>query len=251
MSSIGTGYDQSADQFSPDGRIFQIEYALKAVENSSTAIGIKCKDGVVLAVEKLIVSKLHENDSNQRIYNIDRHVGMAISGFLADARALVEVARNEASSFRSEYGVPVPVKFLTQRLSNYMHNYTLYGQARPFGVSILLSSYLDGKAEMYMIDPSGVSWGYNGCAIGKARQAAKTEIEKLNFKDITCREAIKEAAKIVHLVHDEVKDKAFELQVSWVGEESVEIHQHIPQNLKAEAEDYAKEAMEDSDSDED
>ncbi|KAK7880645.1 hypothetical protein WMY93_032723 [Mugilogobius chulae] len=76
MSSIGTGYDLSASTFSPDGRVFQVEYAMKAVENSSTAVGIRCKDGVVFGVEKLVLSKLYEQGSNKRIFNIDRHVGM-------------------------------------------------------------------------------------------------------------------------------------------------------------------------------
>lgn len=251
MSSIGTGYDLSADQFSPDGRIFQVEYAQKAVENSSTAIAIKCVDGVVMAVEKLIVSTLHERNSNMRIFNIDRHIGIAIAGLLADARHIVEIARDEAASYRSEYGCTIPLKYLTQRVSMYMHQYTLYGALRPFGASVLLSSYIEEKAELFMIDPSGVSWGYNACAIGKAKQAAKTEIEKIDFSKITCKEALKEAAKIIYTVHDEVKDKTFDLQLSWVGKESDSRHGLVSEELKVEAEDYAKQSMEDSDSGED
>lgn len=251
MSSIGTGYDLSADQFSPDGRIFQVEYAQKAVENSSTAIAIKCKDGVVMAVEKLIISKLHEDDSNMRIFNIDNHVGMAIAGLLADARQIVEIARDEAAYYRTEFGGPIPLKYLTRRVAMYMHLYTLYGAYRPFGASVLMSSFNQNEPELYMIDPSGVSWGYNGCAIGKAKQAAKTEIEKIDFSNITCKEALKEAAKIIYIVHDEVKDKDFDLQLSWVGKDSEKKHSMVPRHLKKDAEDFAKQSMEDSDSDED
>lgn len=86
MSSIGTGYDLSASQFSPDGRVFQLEYAGKAVENSGTAIGIRGKDGVVFGVEKLVQSKLYEKGANKRIFNIDSHVGMVVAGLLADSR---------------------------------------------------------------------------------------------------------------------------------------------------------------------
>ena len=125
MSSIGTGYDLSAAQFSPDGRVFQVEYALKAVENSSTAIGIRCNDGIILGVEKLVTSKLHESDSNQRIFNVDKHVGMAVAGLLTDAREVVDIARNEASNYRLQYGTPIPPKFLTERVAMYMHAYTL------------------------------------------------------------------------------------------------------------------------------
>ncbi|RWS21113.1 proteasome subunit alpha type-3-like protein, partial [Leptotrombidium deliense] len=85
MSAIGTGYDLSASQFSPDGRVFQVEYAQKAVENSGTAVALRGKDGVVFAVEKLVASKLHESGSNKRIATIDRHVGCAVAGLLADS----------------------------------------------------------------------------------------------------------------------------------------------------------------------
>ncbi|KAG1973196.1 proteasome subunit alpha type-3 [Pimephales promelas] len=219
MSSIGTGYDLSASTFSPDGRVFQVEYAIKAVENSSTAIGIRCKDGVVFGVEKLVLSKLYEQGSNKRIFNIDRHVGMAVAGLLADARSLSEVAREEASNFRSNYGHDIPLKHLAERVAMYVHAYTLYSAVRPFGCSFILGSHdEDDGPQLYMVDPSGISYGYWGCAIGKAKQAAKTEIEKLQMKEMTCRELVKEVAKIIYIVHDEVKDKAFELELSWVGE---------------------------------
>jgi len=121
MSSIGTGYDLSASQFSPDGRVFQVEYANKAVENSGTAVGIRGKDGVVFGVEKLITSKLYETGDNKRILNIDKHVGAAVAGLNADARHLVSRAREEASSYRSSYGDPIPLKHLTDRVSGYVH----------------------------------------------------------------------------------------------------------------------------------
>jgi len=249
MSSIGTGYDLSAAQFSPDGRVFQVEYALKAVENSSTAIGIKCKDGIVFAVEKLISSKLHEDDTNQRVFNVDKHIGCAVAGLLTDARAIVDIAREEAATYRLKYSSSIPLKYLAERLSMYMHAYTLYGAVRPFGVSVLLSSYSDGTPQMYMIDPSGIPLGYHGCAVGKAKQNAKTEIEKLDLGKFTCREALKEAAKIIYVVHDEVKDKTFQLQMSWVCEESQGLHQMVPGDLHEQAETFAKNALDESDSD--
>lgn len=86
MSSIGTGYDQSTTTFSPDGRVFQVEYAMKAVDNSSTAIGIRCKDGIAMAVDKPVISKMLVEGSNRRILNVDKHSGMCVSGLQADAR---------------------------------------------------------------------------------------------------------------------------------------------------------------------
>jgi 20S proteasome subunit alpha 7 len=252
MSSIGTGYDLSAAQFSPDGRVFQVEYAQKAVENSGTVIGLRGKDGVVFAVEKLVTSKLYESGSNKRIFNIDRHIGMAVAGLLADARQLVETARTEAANYRSEYGTPIPVKYLTDRVAMYMHAYTLYSAIRPFGCSLIIGSLEEDGPVMYVIDPSGISHGYQGCTIGKAKQSAKTEIEKLKLKDMTCKELVKEAAKMIYVVHDEVKDKNFELELSWVGEVTKGRHEIVPKDVYTDAETYAKAALaEDSDSGED
>ncbi|XP_076320780.1 proteasome alpha7 subunit isoform X1 [Tachypleus tridentatus] len=251
MSSIGTGYDLSASQFSPDGRVFQVEYAQKAVENSGTAIALRGKDGVVLAVEKLVTSKLYEAGANKRIFSIDRHVGVACAGLLADARQLVETARTEASNYRADYGSSVPLKYLKDRVAMYMHAYTLYSAVRPFGCSILMAASEPDGPQLYCVDPSGISWGYYGCAIGKAKQAAKTEIEKLKVKEMTCRELVKEAAKIIYVIHDEIKDKTFELELSWVGTETGGIHKFVPKDLFDEAEKYAKDALqEESDSDE-
>lgn len=170
---------------------------MKAVENSGTVIGLRAKDGVVLAAEKLIMSKLHEAGTNRRIFNIDKHVGMAFSGLIADARQIVEIARKEAANYRSQYGTSIPLQYLHERISMYMHAYTLYSAVRPYGCSIILASCdsTDGPS-MYTIDPSGVTYGYYGCAIGKAKQSAKTEIEKLKLPGMSCRELVKEAAKM-------------------------------------------------------
>ncbi|KAG6801094.1 proteasome subunit alpha type-3 [Apis mellifera caucasica] len=250
MSSIGTGYDLSASQFSPDGRVFQVEYAQKAVENGGTVIGLRGKDGIVFAVEKIVTSKLYEAGTNKRIFNIDQHVGMAVSGLISDARQIVEIARSEASSYKSQYGIGIPLKYLNERVSMYMHAYTLYSAVRPYGCSVILGAYEHDGPAMYMIDPSGVSYGYYGCAVGKAKQSAKTEIEKLKLSEMTCNELVKEAARIIYLVHDELKDKQFELEMSWVGKHTNGKHERIPANVKAEAEAKAKQAMaEDSDSD--
>ncbi|XP_015593934.1 proteasome subunit alpha type-3 [Cephus cinctus] len=250
MSSIGTGYDLSASQFSPDGRVFQVEYAQKAVENSGTVIGLRGKDGIVIAVEKLVTSKLYEAGANKRIFNIDHHVGMAVSGLISDARQIAETARSEAASYRGQYGVGIPLKYLNERVSMYMHAYTLYSALRPYGCAVILSAYEAEGPAMYMIDPSGVSYGYYGCAVGKAKQSAKTEIEKLKLSDMTCKDLVKEAARIIYLVHDELKDKQFELEMSWVGAHTNGKHERVPSDVKTEAEAKARQAIdEDSDSD--
>lgn len=117
MASQGTGYDLSASTYSPDGRIFQIEYAQKAVESAGTVIAIKCKDGIVLGIEKLIDSKLllngDESSTNRRIFTIDEHIGLATAGLVADGRHLANRAREEASNFNDTYRFHCPLKVST------------------------------------------------------------------------------------------------------------------------------------------
>ncbi|PAV21277.1 20S proteasome subunit [Pyrrhoderma noxium] len=244
MTSIGTGYDLSASTYSPDGRIFQVEYASKAVESSGTSIGIRVKDGVVLAVEKLVHSKLLVPGSSERIQTIDRHIGMASSGLLADGRHLANQARQEASTYRDTYRSPTTLKVLADRLGLYVQAYTLYSSVRPFGSSALLGGVDKDGPELLVIEPSGVYYGYNGAAVGKGQQLAKTELEKLKFNELTTREAVIEAARIIYLVHDDAKDKDFELEISWIGAESNYKHAPVPADLKKEAEEKAKAALE-------
>ena len=126
MSSIGTGYDQSTTTYSPDGRVFQVEYAAKAVEGSSTAVGIRCKDGVAMAVEKPKLSKMMVEGSNRRIFSMDKHSGLCVSGMIADARQIVNHGRYEASRYQDFYGCGIPGQVLCDRIAGLMHNYTLY-----------------------------------------------------------------------------------------------------------------------------
>ena len=248
MTSIGTGYDLSASQFSPDGRVFQIEYAGKAVENSGTAVAIRGKDGVVFAVEKIVTSKLYEKGANRRIFNIDTHIGMAAAGLVPDARQLSIIASDEASSYRMDYGSKIPLSKCLERVCSYMQFHTITDLLRPFGSVLMIGSWSEEKgAELHCLEPSGSSYGYWGCAAGKAKSAAQTELEKIKMKEMNCAELVKEAAKIIYLVHDEVKDKMFELEMSWVGEFTNGVHQKVPDDVQEEAEKAAAKALEEKD----
>jgi len=244
MSGIGTGYDLSCTSYSPDGRVFQVEYAMKAVDNSGTTVGIKVKDGVVMGVEKLIISKMLEEGGNRRIYTIDKHIGMSFAGLIADARQLANRARQEAKQYKQFYNDSIPSQVLADRLAGYVQVYTLYGHVRPFGCSAIIISHDKNGHHLHMIEPSGVGYAFYGTAVGKAKQAAKGEIEKLKLNDLTARQAVFEVAKIIHSVHDEVKDKEFELELSWICPESGNQHQLVPKDLLAEAQKAAKTALE-------
>jgi len=114
---------------------------------------------------------------------------------------------------------------------------------RPFGSSVMLASVDKNGPQLYMIEPSGLSYGYFGCAIGKGKQAAKTEIEKLKLKEMTCRDAVMHIAKILHAVHDDIKDKEFELELSWICPESGNQHQFVPKDLRDQADKAARDAL--------
>lgn len=252
MSSIGTGYDLSVSTYSPDGRLFQVEYANKAVEAAGVAIGIRCSDGVVLGVERLLHSKLLVKGANRRIASVDDHIGMATAGLLADGKHLASRGREEAYNFRDQYSAAVPVQILADRISAYVQAYTCYGSVRPFGISTLLGGVdKQSQPKLYCVEPSGVYYGYRACAIGKGKALAKTELEKIIGKEVdgvqkelTVREAVLEVARIVHLVHDDNKDKDFELEMTWVCAESKFKHALVPADLLKEAEEKAKAALE-------
>lgn len=247
MAGIGTGYDLSVSTFSPDGRVFQTEYAQKAVDSSGTVIGICCKDGVVLGAEKLIISKMLEEHSNRRTFPLDRHAGAAIAGVAADGRAVINRAQSEAANYKSFYGDPIPGHVLAERVASYMHVFNLYWYVRPFGVCSLLAVYDREGPQLYLVDPAGTMHRYNGTAVGKGRQGAKNEIEKLKLSEMTVCEGVAAVAKILHQVHDE--EKGFEMELAWVCDESNRQFQRVPDELVAEAEKAAKEALEAEDMD--
>jgi len=245
MSSIGTGYDLSPTTFSPDGKVFQVDYAQKAVDNAGTVIGLRCKDGVVLGVEKLVISKMLVEGSNRRVMPVDIHAGIATAGLCADGRQIINRARDEAAQYKSFYGDKIPGQVLCDRIASYAHLFTLYWYVRPYGVGTLLATYDHDGPQLYGIETSGIAYRYFGTALGKGRQLAKTEIERLKLDEMTCREGVLAIAKIIHMCHDEAKDKAFELELGWICDESNKKFARVPADLVAEAEAAAKAALED------
>lgn len=258
MASSGAGYDFSASTFSPDGRIFQVEYASKAVENAGTVIGIKASDGVVLGVSKPILHKMvvPTTCSYKRIHNIDLHAGVASTGFLPDARVLVARSIDEAADWQDQYGIKIPPKVLADRLGYYAHYCTLHGSLRPFGASCVLAGYdADVKQfSLHMVEPNGAASSYYGVATGKGKQAAKTELEKLNLHKEPCtsEEAVKQIAKILTLLHQENKDnegKPLEMELSWICEASNHRHVAVPKDKVAAAKVWVNEQLEEEDDD--
>lgn len=159
------GYDRAITVFSPDGRLFQVEYAREAVKRGTTAAGIKAKDGVVLIVDKRITSRLIEAESIEKIFQIDEHIGVATSGLVADARALVDRARVEAQINMATYDEPIGVEVLSKKICDHKQTYTQYGGVRPYGTALLIAGVDDKHPRLFESDPSGALLEYKATAI--------------------------------------------------------------------------------------
>lgn len=196
------GYDRAITMFSPDGRLYQVEYAREAVKRGTTAVGIKCKTGVVLLVDKRVSSRLLEPSSIEKIFRIDEHIGVASSGLVGDARALVDRARVEAQINRVSYGEPVDVETLAKKLCDHMQTYTLFGGARPYGTALLIAgveSDADGiRYRLFETDPSGTLLEYTATGIGIGRPAVMKLFELEYAEGITAEEAIDLGLKALH-----------------------------------------------------
>mmetsp|Transcript_22359 Transcript_22359/g.69078 ORF Transcript_22359/g.69078 Transcript_22359/m.69078 type:complete len:150 (-) Transcript_22359:1458-1907(-) len=143
---------------------------------------------------------------------------------------------------------------LANRMSQFVHYFTLHGSLRPFGATMLCAGYDEEKQthELYMVEPSGQEFRYYGCATGKGRQAAKTEVEKLPLNEITAAEAVKEIAKIYYTLHDDAKDKPFALDMQWITEGTDWTAASVPLEVVDEAIEWAKNKIaEEDDMDED
>lgn len=199
--------------FSPDGRIFQVEYARESVKRGATAIGIKYREGVVLAADKKITGRLAVPGSIEKIFQVDDHIGVAASGMVGDTRALVERMRVEAQANRTLYSEPVDVGTLAKGICNFMQLYTQFGGARPFGTSLLVAG-MDSMAGLYETDPSGALIGYKATAIGEGRRAVMEFFEEEYSKEMSRDEAIKLALKALRIVKEAtLTDEAIDLAI--------------------------------------
>ncbi|MDR3206639.1 MAG: archaeal proteasome endopeptidase complex subunit alpha [Candidatus Methanoplasma sp.] len=185
-------YDRGITVFSPDGRLFQVEYAREAVKKGTTTIGLKYRDGAILVVDKRVSSRLVEPESIEKIYDIDDHIGCATSGLVADARILIDEARKDAQIHKITYGENISVELLVKKVCDHKQNYTQYGGARPFGTALLVVGVDDLGVHLFETDPSGALVAYKATCIGSGRPVVMDIFEK-EFKEKMTFEA---AAKL-------------------------------------------------------
>jgi 20S proteasome subunit alpha 7 len=243
----GSGYDLSTTTYSPEGRIFQTEYAGKCVDNSGTAIGFLFNDGVILANERAFVSPMLVPGTNRRIYAINKSSALSVAGLVADGKEIVERARSEAAQYKQIYDEEIPPRVLAERIAMYVHAFTQYGSVRPFGATVLLAAFdtKSGKPCLFTIDPSGTVTKNYGNAVGKGRQLAKSSIEKLNLSELGARDALYNAARILLKGQDKdtEKERQNDFEYLWISKATEGVPSHVPEALVKEVEDEARNAI--------
>ncbi|RLE61396.1 MAG: proteasome endopeptidase complex, archaeal, alpha subunit [Thermoprotei archaeon] len=218
----GMGYDRAITIFSPEGRLYQVEYAFEAVKRGMTALGIRAVDGVVLAVEKRSTFPLVEG--TEKIKRIDEHIGLAFAGLFGDARVLIDQARIYAQTHRLIYGEPIPVELIVKKICDIKQAYTQHGGVRPFGVAFLFAGVDRKGPHLIQTDPGGTYLRCKARAVGSGAQRALEVFMKEYRDDIVLDDAILLAlkglkaamenefkAEFIEMAKISVKDKVFKV----------------------------------------
>ena len=192
------GYDRAITVFSPDGRLYQVEYAIETVRRGTIAVGVKCKDGIVIAVEEK-PRKLQISENPHKIFQIDEHVGVAAAGYIPDARSQVDNARFFSQSNKMIYDEAVEVETIAKHLADQCQQYTQYAGVRPYGVALILGGVVNNTSQLYLTDPSGTYISYDAIAIGSGSDSVTDFLEKTYKEDLTLDEASALASAGIYL----------------------------------------------------
>ena len=192
------GYDMTPTMYSPDGRIYQVEYAIETVKRGTLAIGIASKQGVIMAVEEK-PRTLQTSNVTQKIFQVDYHIGVAAAGYIPDARVQVDGARFFSQGNRMTYDESVEVATVAKHLADQAHQFTQYGGVRPNGVSMIIAG-IDQKGEsIYVTDPSGTYVQFAAIAIGAGSEEVNAFLEKHYKDDLSLEDAAALAIAAINL----------------------------------------------------
>ncbi len=187
-------YDRAITVFSPDGRLFQVEYAMELVNRGATILGIRCPEGVVLGAEEN-VEPLEEAEYSWKIFKVDEHIGAAIVGLSSDARILIDQARINAQSNKLTYDEPIDTEVVTKRICDIKQLYTQHAGVRPFGVSIIFGGVDKTGGRIFYTHPSGTYRGYKATAVGAGRETVLSILKEEYREEMKLEETTKLAIK--------------------------------------------------------
>jgi len=222
MQNQAMGYDRTATMFSPEGHLLQVEYAEKTVRLGSSSIGMVCSDGVFILADKRNTDKLIVKKSANKIYEIDSHLFASVAGIIADARVLIERAQVLAQQHRITYDSAIEPELVIKDISNIKQQFTQYGGARPFGVSMMLAGMNQKNPELFVSDTTGNYLSYFANAVGENDEKIKEKLREDYKKEITLKEGIKLGLKIFREVQEKKFDiERFELIFIKTGEEKL------------------------------
>ena len=196
-------YDRNSNIFSPDGRLYQVEYAREAVKQGSASVGIRTNDGVVLAAARRVRSPLLEERSVEKLHKVDDFHGVASAGHVADARQLVDVARRAAQVERLRYGEYITTEQLTTEISEHIQEYTQSGGTRPYGAALLIAGYVEGDPRLFETDPSGTAIEWQATAIGGGSDRIREELEEQYDPEMGIEDAVALASDVLTDEDDE------------------------------------------------
>jgi len=207
-------YDRGVNTFSPEGRLFQVEYAIEAIKLGTTAVGIQTSEGVVLAAEKRISSKLLVPASVKKIVQLDAHIGAAMSGFVADARTLVDHARVETQNHWFTYDERMSTESCVQSVCDLALVFGEGEMARPFGVALLVAGVDANGPQLFHVDPSGTHTRFMAKAIGAGSEGAQNALKDHYNKSLTLKEAQKIALQILKdVMEDKISNVNVEMSI--------------------------------------
>jgi len=199
-------YDRGITIFSPDGRLYQVEYAREAVKRGTASVGVRTDEGVVLAADTRVRSPLLERSSVEKLHKIDDHIGIASAGHVADARQLIDFARQDAQVNQLRYDEPIDVESLTKDITDQIQQYTQTGGARPFGVALIVGGIENGEPRLFETDPSGTPYEWQALAVGGNREDLIDFFEEEYREDLDLDGGIDLALRGLATVGDEELD---------------------------------------------
>ncbi|MFC4359101.1 archaeal proteasome endopeptidase complex subunit alpha [Halobium salinum] len=204
-------YDRGTSLYSPDGRIYQVEYAREAVKRGAPSLGIRASDGVVLAAQSRAGSDLMVAESIEKLHKIDDHVGAASAGHVADARKLVDFAREHAQVNRLRYGEPVGIEALTKEITDHIQENTQTGGTRPYGASLLLGGVDETGARLFATDPSGTPQEWRAVAIGGGRDGIQEVLEERYDETAGVNDAVSLAVRALKTEVEDIEAEGMSL----------------------------------------